>query len=209
MTPVRRAYERHVLPWLIALAMRSPAIAHERARLLPRASGRVVEIGVGSGLNLPFYGEAVDGVIGLDPSIRLLGMTRQRAARAPFPVELVQGSAEHLPLRDGVAGTVVSTWTLCSLPDPDRALREVGRVLKPDGRLLFVEHGRAPDSRVRAWQDRLTPAWSRLAGGCHLNRAIPSLVAAAGFRIIELEVGYGAGPRPLSYLYRGLAEPEW
>lgn len=209
MTPVRGAYECHVLPWLIALAMRSPAIARERARLLPRASGRVVEIGVGSGLNLPFYGEAVDGVIGLDPSMRLLGMTRQRAARATFPVELVQGSAEHLPLRDGLADTVVSTWTLCSVPDPDRALREVGRVLKPDGRLLFVEHGRAPDNRVRAWQDRLTPAWSRVAGGCHLNRAIPSLVAAAGFRITELEVGYGAGPRPLSYLYRGLAEREW
>jgi ubiquinone/menaquinone biosynthesis C-methylase UbiE len=208
VTPLRRAYERHVLPWLIALAMRSPAVARERARLVPRASGLVVEIGVGSGLNLPFYGGTVDRVIGVDPSPRLLAMSRPRAARAPFPVWLVEGSAEALPLPGAVADTVVSTWTLCSVADPDRALREAGRVLKPEGRLLFVEHGRSPDGRVRAWQDRLTPAWSRLAGGCHLNRSIASLVAGAGFRIVEIELGYGGGPRPAAYLYRGMAEPE-
>lgn len=134
-------------------------------------------------------------------------MARRQAAGVAFPVELLEASAEAIPLDDHTADAVVTTWTLCTIPDPVRALREMQRILRPEGRLLFVEHGRSPDARVRAWQDRLTPVWRRLAGGCHLNRQIDALLAEGGFRIERLEPGYGMGPRPFAYLYRGVARP--
>jgi SAM-dependent methyltransferase len=201
------AYERHVLPWIVAAAMRSPAVRMERARLVPRVSGTVLEVGIGSGLNLPFYGPAVDRVVGVDPSSRLLAMAGRRARRLGRPARLLQGSAEALPLPDAIADTVLTTWTLCSIPDPVRALRELRRALRPGGQLVFVEHGRAPDPRVRRWQARITPVWRRLAGGCHLDRDIPALVAAGGFEIVALDSGYGRGPRFASYLFRGIARP--
>ncbi len=205
MGAILDGYERHVLPWIIALAMRSAAVRVERERLVPRAAGVVLEIGVGSGLNLPFYGPAVERVIGVDPSPRLLAMTRRRARRHRRPLRLVQASAERLPLEDAVADTVVSTWTLCSIAAPVAALREMRRVLRPGGAFVFIEHGRAPDAAVRRWQDRITPVWRRVAGGCHVNRDIPALVTAGGFELQELDVGYGRGPRFASYLFRGVA----
>jgi SAM-dependent methyltransferase len=122
-------------------------------------------------------------------------------------VEWIEGQAEAIPLGRGVADTVVTTWTLCSIADPIRALGEVRRVLQPEGRLLFVEHGRAPDPGVRTWQARLTPTWRRVAGGCHLDRPIETLLKAAGFTLEMLSTGYGVGPRPFAYLYRGVARP--
>jgi ubiquinone/menaquinone biosynthesis C-methylase UbiE len=205
MGVVLAAYERHVLPWIIAAAMRSRAVRVERARTVPRASGTVLEVGIGSGLNLPFYGPAVDDVIGVDPSRRLLSMAGRRARRVGYPVRLLQGSAEELPLPDAIADTVVTTWTLCSIGEPARALRECRRVLRPGGHLVFVEHGRAPDPSVRRWQDRITPIWRRCAGGCHLNRDVPALLASAGFDVVDLDAGYGRGPRFASYLFRGVA----
>jgi ubiquinone/menaquinone biosynthesis C-methylase UbiE len=170
------------------------------------ASGQVLEIGVGSGLNLPFYRRDLEGLWGIDPSPQLLAMARAQSAWVHFPVSLGEGRAEALPLDEHSVDSVVMTWTLCSVADPAQALAEVRRVLRPGGSLLFVEHGRAPEAGVRAWQDRLTPLWSRLAGGCHLNRPIDRLIEGAGLTLTELETGHlVAGPRLLTFHYRGRA----
>jgi len=198
-------YRRHILPHLVDLGMRQERLSAYRRRLLSDAEGRVLEIGVGSGLNLQFYGPATSELLALDPSPELLAMARKAAPAAPFPVAWLEASAEAIPLASHSVDTAVSTWTLCSVPDAARALAEIRRVLKPGGRLLFVEHGRAPDASVRWWQDQLTPLWKHVAGGCHLNRAAPDLVEAAGFRIERLETGYMPGPRPLTFMYEGRA----
>jgi ubiquinone/menaquinone biosynthesis C-methylase UbiE len=201
-------YERHVLPRLINLAMQNPAARAERATLVPRARGRVLEVGVGSGLNIRFYGTEVTALTGLDPSGELLRIARRRAARAPFPVTLVAASAEQIPFGDASFDTLVLTWTLCSIPDATSALREMRRVLRPGGALLFIEHGQAPDARVRLWQDRVTPYWRRVAGGCHLNRRIDALILASGFRLGHLETMYLRGPKIMTYFYKGEARPD-
>jgi ubiquinone/menaquinone biosynthesis C-methylase UbiE len=200
-------YQECVIPWLTHLAMRQRHLVTYRGRTVSAAAGRVLEIGIGSGLNLPLYSAGVSQVFGLDPSPRLLAMARQAVRRAAPPLELIEGSAEAIPLEDRCVDTVVTTWTLCTIPDVGRALREMHRVLRPGGRLLFVEHGRAPEPGVRWWQDHLTPVWKHLAGGCHLNRAIGELMAPAGFRIERLETSYMPGPRPLAFLYEGSAQP--
>jgi ubiquinone/menaquinone biosynthesis C-methylase UbiE len=200
-------YKDRILPYLIHHAMRQKDLAAYRSRVVPAAEGRVLEIGVGSGLNLPFYSAKVRHVIGLDPSPKLLSMARQAARPAMAPAEFVEGSAEAIPLEDRSVDTVVTTWTLCSIPDAPRSLREMRRVLKPGGRLLFVEHGRAPDASVGWWQDHLNPAWKRIGGGCHLNRAIKTLIEGAGFQFERIETGYMRGPRPMSFMYEGSARP--
>jgi ubiquinone/menaquinone biosynthesis C-methylase UbiE len=167
----------------------------------------VLEIGIGSGLNLPLYGPAVDTVIGLEPSPELLRMARDRAATARVPVQLLEASAEAVPLDTASIDTVVMTWTLCTIPDPHSALAELRRVLKPGGALLFVEHGRAPELGVARWQDRLDPLWRRIAGGCHLNREIDTLIAGSGFRIDALANARLPGPRTHTFLYEGRARP--
>jgi len=200
-------YGKYLLPTLIELAMKNKAAQAERVRLVPQASGEVLEIGVGSGLNIPIYGSGVRKLHALDPSAELLRMARQRAERAAFPVELLQHPAEAIPLGDGTVDSVVTTWTLCSIPDAAAALREVRRVLRPAGRLIFIEHGRSTDPSVVRWQDRVTPLWRKISGGCHLNRPIDRLLAQGGFKVSELECGYMAGPRIGAYLYRGIARP--
>jgi len=170
----------------------------------------VLEIGIGSGLNLPFYSSEVDQVYGVDPSPELQAMARDRAVDVSQQVEFLTQSAEApIPLDAGSIDTVVMTWTLCSLPNPSNAFEEVKRLLKPHGGFIFLEHGRASDSRVAAWQDRLTPLWKRIGGGCHLNRRIDSIIQDAGFRITELRTGYLSGPRPMSYTYQGFAQRAW
>ncbi len=200
-------YQERIVPWLIHLSMRQRILTAYRGRIVSAAAGRVLEVGVGSGLNFPFYGGSVEYVVGLDPSPRLLAMAREAANRTRKPLELVEGTAEAVPLEDHSVDTVVTTWTLCSIPDASRALHEMRRVLKPGGQLLFVEHGRAPDSGVRWWQDRLTPTWKRIGGGCHLNRAIKDLIENAGFRIEWLDNGYMRGPKPMTFMYEGSARP--
>lgn len=200
-------YERVLLPRLLAAAMGSRELAPFRQRIGQAAEGRVLELGIGPGLNLPFYGPNVREVVGIDPSPALLRMAQARALEAPFPVELLEAVGERLPLDNASVDTVVTTWTLCSVGQPAEALREARRVLRPGGALLFVEHGRAPDARVRWWQDRLTPAWRRIAGGCHLNRGIDGLVEAAGFRPDRLQTGYLPGPKPMTFMYEGSAWP--
>lgn len=198
-------YRDHILPLLIHLSMRQRNLAAYRARVIPDAEGRVLEIGIGSGLNLPYYGTTVEQIIGLDPSPKLLAMAREAARRASVPLELIENSAETIPLYNRSVDTVVTTCTMCSIPDVRRALGEIRRVLRPGGRLLFVEHGASPDPSVRRWQERLTPVWRRIGGGCHLNRAISELIEAAGFRIERLETGYMRGPKPMTFMYEGVA----
>ncbi len=200
-------YEDRILPHLLHLAMRRDTFSAYRRRLVPSARGRVLEIGVGSGLNLPLYTHAATHVIGLDRSPRLLSMARQVHPETGVPIELIEGSAESLPMESGSVDTVVTTWTLCTIPDVVAALREMRRVLKPSGELLFVEHGRSPDAKVRRWQDRLTPVWKRLGGGCHLNRPIRELLEGSGFRIERIETGYMKGPKPMAFMYEGSARP--
>ncbi len=200
-------YQHWILPLLLHLAMKNRELAPYRARLIPEAKGQVIEIGVGSGLNLPAYGAGrVERVVGVDPSPELLAMARKAAAgNAAVPVELLERSAEELPFVDGSFDTAVVTWSLCTIPDPGRALHELRRVLKPGGELLFVEHGLAPDPGVEAWQRRLTPLWTRCSGGCHLNRPIDRLIRSAGFQIASLQTGYMNGLKPMSFMYEGRA----
>ncbi len=199
-------YSRAILPRLIHAGMRQERFLSYRRRLVREAEGRVLEIGFGSGLNLPLYTTPV-AVLGLDPSHLALSMARTSVQTMSRPVGLLEASAETIPLADHSVDTIVSAWTMCSIPDVARALGEVRRVLKPSGRLLFVEHGRSPDATVAKWQDRLTPIWKRFAGGCHLNRAVAPLVEQAGFRIERLDTGYMTGPRLLTFTYEGSARP--
>ncbi|PPQ31564.1 class I SAM-dependent methyltransferase [Rhodopila globiformis] len=201
-------YDRFILPRLVALAMRNRALVPFRQRIGAAAAGRVLELGIGTGLNLGFYGAGVTTVVGIDPSPALLRMAQGRVQGARVPVELLEATGERLPVADHSVDTVVTTWTLCSVADPAQALREARRVLRPGGALLFVEHGLAPDASVRWWQDRLTPAWQRIGGGCHLNRKPDALIQAAGFRIEGLATGYVPGPRPLTFMFEGMARPE-
>ena len=200
-------YQDQIVPLLINWSMRQKNLAAYRAPIIPAAEGRVLEIGIGSGLNLPFYSRNVARVIGLEPSPRLLAMARQVERTGNGSVEFIEGSAEAIPLQDASVDTVVTTWTLCSIPDALRALRDMRRVLRTGGRLLFVEHGRAPDPKVVWWQDQLTPAWKRLGGGCHLNRAIGTLIEGAGFQFDRLQTGYMRGPKPMTFMYEGSARP--
>lgn len=198
-------YNDRVLPRLLNLAMRNKGLEAYRRRLVPAAEGRVLEIGIGSGLNLPFYGPGVTEVVGLDPSAPLLRMADGQATRSGVRARMLEGSAEAIPLEDARFDTVLTTWTLCSVRDAGAALAEIRRVLKPGGHLLFVEHGSAPDAGVARWQGRLTPLWKPIAGGCHLNRPIEALIRRAGFGLPDLQVGYMAGPKPFTFMYEGRA----
>lgn len=200
-------YEEWILPTLIDLSMRNKRLRPYRERVAGAAEGRVLDVGVGSGLNLPFYARQAQEVFGLDPSPGLLERARRNRRRADVPVRLLEGSAERIPLADRSMDTIVMTWSGCSIPDVRAALLEMRRVLRVGGRLLFVEHGRAPDAGVARWQDRLDPLWQRCSGGCHLNRKIDDLLSDAGFRIDRLETGYIPGPRIMTFLYEGAAGP--
>jgi len=194
------------LPHVINLAMQNKDAARLRADCIPQARGAVLEIGMGSGLNLPFYSSEVQTVFGVEPSVELQKMARKRQPLGHIKVEFLSQSAEDvLPVPDESIDTIVMTWTLCSIPDPPRALAQMKRVLKPDGHLLFIEHGLSPDAKVAAWQDRLTPVWKKIGGGCHLNRKPDELLAVAGFAIKELKTDYLPGPPPMTYTYQGFA----
>ena len=199
-------YAERILPSILAMAMRQETLLPYRRRLASRARGRVLEIGVGAGPNLPLYAADVQ-VVGVEPSPRLLTMARAEAQKAGLAAELKEGSAEALPIDNESIDTVVTTWTLCSIPDTAAALREMRRVLKPSGQWLFVEHGLSPDKGVRRWQHWLTPLNRRVAGGCHLDRPIRTIVEAGGFTIEHLDQGYMKGPKPMTFMYEGTARP--
>lgn len=201
-------YAARILPHLIRMTMRDERFAPYRERAVSPATGRVLEVGIGSGENLSRYGAHVVEVVGLEPSARLAAMARQSGDRVPIKAAVVEASAERMPLDGRSFDTVVMTWTLCSVDDPMAALREIRRVLKSDGRLLFAEHGLAPDRSVRRLQYWLTPLWKHVAGGCHLDRDMSGLIAKAGFRIDRLATGYMRGARPMTFMYEGCATPE-
>jgi ubiquinone/menaquinone biosynthesis C-methylase UbiE len=176
----------------------------QREKVVPQARGRVLEIGIGSGLNLPFYDPSkVRRVWGLDPNEEMWNLAS--TSGVPFDVEFLQASAENIPLDDGSADSIVVTYTLCSVPETIEALRDMRRVLKPGGELIFCEHGAAPEQRVRRWQDRLTPVWQKVAGGCRLNLQIPILLEQGGFTIQAMDTMYIQGPKFASYNYWGTA----
>jgi len=200
-------YDRYILPPLLHCVCGTSLLARHRAVLVPDARGNVLEIGIGSALNLEYYDTTrVGSLTGIDPSRQLLAMAQRRSSRCAFPVHLVPAIAECLPLPDASMDTIVVTFALCSIPKVDAALAEMRRVLKPAGRLLFCEHGLAPDARVQRWQRRLNPLWGKLAGGCHLTRDIPRLLGDAGFHCADIEAGYlRAAPRFAGFIYRGSA----
>ena len=195
-----------IRPRLLDLAMRQ--LGELRGPTVALAEGRVLEIGFGTGLNLPHYGPAVKSLVALEPKLpEGYAPTQARIAAAPFPVERAALRADSsLPFDAGRFDAVVSTWTLCSIPRVESALAELRRVLRPGGRLLFVEHGRAPSERTARWQDRLNPLWSRIADGCNMNRPIDRLVDAAGFRLASLDRFRHKGPGLLAQMFRGVAE---
>jgi ubiquinone/menaquinone biosynthesis C-methylase UbiE len=203
-------YNDVILPRLCHLVMQDPRLTRYRERVIGSAEGRVLEIGIGSGLNLPFYQRHAHEIVGVEPIPQLIAMARQVAERMSIPVTFIEESAEAISLEDNTVDTVVSTWTLCTIPEANSTLAEMRRVLKPSGRLLFVEHGLAPEASVRRWQTWLTPVWKRISCGCQLNRPIRTMIEKAGFSFDRLETAYMPGPKPMafiSFIYEGSARP--
>ncbi len=200
-------YENHVLPHLIGLACGAPQIMKKRSQIVPAAEGRVLEVGFGAGPNLEFYDPLkVERLFALEPSEGMRRKAVGAIAAAPVPVEVIDLSAEAIPLEDASMDTVVLTYTACTIPDVNAALAEMRRVLKPGGRFLFSEHGRAPDAGVYKWQRRIEPVWKPIAGGCHLTRQIDDLITGAGFSIDRMEAGYlPKSPKFASFNYAGAA----
>lgn len=200
-------YAKYILPVCLDKACGVGPVTKQRAKIIPLAKGRVLEVGIGSGLNLPHYNPAqVERVIGVDPDDHIWTRSQRRRNTADFPVERIGLSGENIPMESDSVDTVVVTYSLCTIPDPVQALREMRRILKSDGEILFCEHGRAPDHNIAKWQKRIDPFWSKLAGGCQSGRDIPSLITQAGLKTIELDQLYIPGPRVLSYNYWGRAQ---
>jgi len=202
-------WSRHVVPRLVDWACGLDGVTEMRARVVPRAAGRVLEVGFGTGHNLRWYDPArVERLIALEPAEEMLERARRRSAGARFPVEYLARAGEAIPLEAESVDTVVVTFTLCTIPEPLRALEGMRRVLRREGRLLFCEHGRAPEPGLERWQQRITPLWRRVSGGCHLDRDPTALLAKAGFAVESLETGYMPdAPRLAGFTYRGAARP--
>ena len=200
-------YDKYIMPRFINCACGSKPIMRQREKVVPQASGTVLEIGIGTGLNLPYYdARRVERLIGLDPSQESWELAAERAAHLEFDVEFIGLPGEQIPLEDESVDTVLVTFALCTIPDPIAALHGMARVLRPQGKLIFCEHGHAPDSGVSKWQDRINPMWRRIVGGCNLNRNIPQLLTQGGFAIDELEQMYlPSTPKVAGYNYWGSA----
>lgn len=199
-------YAKHILPCCLDKACSIGPIEKQRKKIVPLAKGRVLEIGIGSGLNLPHYDPAkVKKVTGVDPDEHIWKRSQMRRDAVQFPVERIGLSGEDIPLETDSMDTVVITYSLCTIPDPVKALREMRRILKPGGDILFCEHGRAADTNIVKWQKRIDPIWSKIAGGCHSGRDIPKLIRQAGLKTTELHQQYIPGLKVLSYNYWGRA----
>lgn len=200
-------YTRHILPRCLDKACGIGPIEKQREKVIPLAKGDVVEIGIGSGLNLPHYNPAqINSVIGVDPDEHIWARSQSRREAAEFPISRIGLSGEDIPIESNSADTVVVTYSLCTIPDPVAALKEMRRILKPSGEILFCEHGQSPDAKVSKWQKRMDPIWSKLAGGCQSGRDIPALFTQADLTLNDLNQGYIPGPKVLSYNYWGRAQ---
>jgi len=200
-------YDKYILPSFLNCACGSKPINYQRQKVVPLADGIILEVGIGSGLNIPFYDRAkVEKLIGLDPSPELNAMAQKMADQHDLEVEFLLSGAENIPLPDDHVDTVLVTYTMCTIPDALSANKEMLRVLKPGGRMIFCEHGLAPDAKVSKWQSRIDPFWGKIAGGCHLNRDIPELIRRAGFQIQTMDEMYlPSTPKFAGYNYWGIA----
>lgn len=200
-------YDEHILPHVINMACGTKPVLKQREKIVPHAEGRILEIGMGSGINIPYYNpDKVEKVWGLEPSEGMRRKAEPRVAAAPFDLEWLGLPGEEIPLDDNSADTIVLTYTLCTIPDWRAAVTQMRRVLKPGGKLLFSEHGKAPDAAVLAWQNRINPLWMKMAGGCHLNRDIPKLLREGGFDIKQLDSMYvPSTPKVAGFTYWGYA----
>ncbi len=200
-------YERYCLPYVLSIACGLKVVQKQREKVIPLAQGRVLEVGMGTGLNLPYYvAEKIELVWGLEPSEGMRKKAQTTLKRAPFEVRWLDVTSEEIPLEDNSVDTVVLTYTLCTIPDWYKALQQMRRVLKPEGKLIFCEHGEAPDESVRKWQDRINPLWRKIAGGCNLNRPIPRYIEKGGFTIQTIESQYIPGPKFAAFNYWGTAK---
>ncbi|MCP4298835.1 MAG: class I SAM-dependent methyltransferase [Proteobacteria bacterium] len=202
-------YDKVVLPRLIDSACGSNSISRQRAKVVPLAEGRVLEIGIGTGLNIPFYNRSkVTHLWGLEPSATLRQIAQKRAEDINMDVEFIDLPGEEIPLDRNSADTILITYTLCTITEAIKALDGMRKVLKPGGKLIFCEHGKAPDERVRKWQDRLNPLWNKIGGGCNLNRDIPDIITSGGFTIDKLETMYLPGFKIATFNYWGISSPK-
>lgn len=199
-------YDRYVLPRLIHIACGLKPNMRQREKVVPLASGDVLEIGAGSGLNLPYFdSDKVSRLFALEPSVEAWSIAEDKVRTMSFPVDFLEAPAESIPLASGSVDSILVTYTLCTIPEAEKALAEMRRVLRDGGQLIFCEHGLAPDPGVSKWQDRINPIWKPLAGGCHLNRDIPSIIRSGGFEVRTMETMYLPGPKPMTFNYWGTA----
>ena len=184
-------YDKYILPTFLNCACGTKPMQYQRKKIVPFAKGEVLEIGIGSGLNLPFYDlDKINKIWGLDPSEELNSMAKKVARDIDIDVDLIIGGAEEIPLPENTIDTILLTYTLCTIPKVKDSIKEIERVLKPSGSMLFCEHGLAPDEKVAKWQQRLNPYWKKIAGGCNLNRDIPKIIQDSSFKITKLETMY-------------------
>ncbi|MEY2972559.1 MAG: class I SAM-dependent methyltransferase [Gammaproteobacteria bacterium] len=201
-------YEKYILPKFLDFACNLKGFQNKRSQIVPYAHGRVLEIGIGSGLNLDFYDfSKIDSITGIDPALPSIALARERTIKKGVndKFSFLALSAESLPLQDNYFDTAVIAYSLCTIPNPAEALHEIRRVLKPEGKLLFMEHGLSPEQTTQRWQHRLTPYWKKLAGGCHMNRNIEEILQNAGFKFKSLNKKYIKGPKILAFNYYGIA----
>ena len=205
---IKEAYEKYILPKLLDKCCSTKPVNYQRKKIVPHAKGIILEIGIGSGLNIPFYEKSkVEKIYGLDPSPKLCEMAKQAAIKNEMDINFLLNGAEEIKLTSNSIDTVLLTYTLCTIPNPFDALREIKRVMKSDGRILFCEHGGAPDDKVIKWQNRINPLWGKLFGGCNINRNIPNILLESGFKINGLEQMYlPSTPKIVGYNYWGNAE---
>ena len=202
-------YDKYILPRMLNCACSSKPMVYQRQKIVPLAEGDVLEVGIGSGLNLPFYDKSkVNKIWGLDPSKELNRMASKVAAEENLEIDFLISGAENIPLPDDHVDTILITYTMCTIPEVEQANEEMKRVLKPGGKMIFCEHGKAPDPNIHKWQNRINPLWKKIAGGCNLNRDIPALIETSGFKLENLETMYlPSTPKIAGYNYWGYAKP--